>query len=99
MQYGTGDEMFDSEGRVLTLEFTNLVLLSVYAPHSGEEEKKFENRIKIFDESLRRYLSTLKAVKTKPIIVAGDLNVALNNIDIFDPEKNKNTPGFRKEER
>lgn len=37
--------------------------------------------------------------KTKPVIVCGDLNVAYQNIDLANPERNHNNPGFSDQER
>jgi exodeoxyribonuclease-3 len=37
--------------------------------------------------------------KNKPVILAGDLNVAHNDIDIYDPNGKSGIPCFTPEER
>lgn len=43
--------------------------------------------------------SSIQALKRKPVIVCGDLNVAANPIDLANPQANRNNPGFSQQER
>jgi exodeoxyribonuclease-3 len=44
-------------------------------------------------------LKTLEKTKNKPVILAGDLNVAANEIDIYDPTGKHKVAGYTPEER
>ncbi len=80
-------EEHDQEGRVMTAEFENFFLVTVYTPNSGEGLKRLDYREK-WDEEFRNYLVGLKA--KKPVIVCGDLNVAHQPIDIARAKENYN---------
>ena len=74
------------EGRVITLEFEDYFLLNVYTPNSGSELKRLGYRQR-WDA---HFLSYLKALEKKPLIVCGDLNVAHKAIDLARPRENYN---------
>ena len=82
----------DGEGRVLTAEYNKFYLVAVYVPNSGEGLKRLDYRIQEWDRDFTRYLKALE--KRKPVILAGDLNVAHNEIDIFDPTGKHKIPGY-----
>ena len=92
IQYGTGHELSDDEGRVIQLDFGDIRLINAYFPSgtSGEERQGF--KYKWLDE-IRLYLDDLKKVHPK-IILCGDYNIAHRDIDIHDPKGNKNSSGF-----
>ncbi len=92
IQYGTGHELSDDEGRVIQLDFGDIRLINAYFPSgtSGEERQGF--KYKWLDE-IRIYLDDLKKVHPK-IILCGDYNIAHRDIDIHDPKGNKNSSGF-----
>ena len=94
--YGIDGELYNDEGRIITLEYDNFYLVNVYVPNSQEELKRLDYRMQ-FEDDMRSYLSNLK--KDKPIIYTGDLNVAHNPIDLKNPESNTHNPGFSFEER
>ena len=73
----------DQEGRVLTAEFNSFYLVCVYVPNSGEGLKRLDYRIKEWDKDFTKYLKALE--KRKLVVLAGDLNVAHFEIDIYDP--------------
>ena len=77
-----GNEEFDSEGRVLTLEYPGFYLVNVYSPNSQNELARLDGRME-FEELFRDYLLGLKAAKS--VIVCGDLNVAHKEIDLKNP--------------
>ena len=93
-----GKEEIDNEGRVITLIFDKFILVHVYTPNSGEELKRLDWRINVWDKSFSKYLLSLKKIKTK-IIVCGDLNVAHKEIDLKNTKTNLHTAGYTIEER
>ena len=85
--YDIGLEEFDQEGRVITAEFINYFLVTVYTPNSGDELARLDFREK-WDIEFLNYLSWLR--KRKPVIVCGDFNVAHQAIDLARPKENYN---------
>ena len=83
---GIGIEEHDHEGRVITLEFDNFYLITVYTPNSQEELKRLDYRMKWEDDFLR-YLKNLE--NKKPVVVCGDMNVAHKEIDLKNPKTAK----------
>lgn len=92
---GAPDTM-DYEGRIITLEFDNFYLTQVYTPNAGEELKRLKER-QIWDKKYADYLEKLD--KKKPVIAAGDFNVAHKEIDLAHPDNNRRSAGFTDEER
>lgn len=98
VSYGIGDEKFDSEGRVIALEFEKFILVNCYVPNSKGSLERFYFRMD-WDTAFRNYLDRLQRIK--PVIVCGDFNVAYEYIDIY-PENlsnEENPSGFLDEER
>ncbi len=93
---GVGDERFDCEGRVLTLEFEDFFLVNVYTPNAKAKLERLDERME-FEDLLRNYLNELK--KEKSVILCGDLNVAHEEIDLANPKSNRGKTGFTDEER
>ena len=96
VQYGIGIEEHDKEGRVITLEFKDFYMVTVYTPNSQNELARLPYRMKWEDDFLA-YLKNLE--KTKPVIFCGDLNVAHKEIDLKNPKTNRKNAGFTDEER
>ncbi len=96
VKYGMGIDEHDHEGRVITLEFEDFFFVTVYTPNSQDELKRLDYRMKWEDDFLT-YLKGLE--KTKPVIYAGDLNVARLEIDLKNPGTNRRNAGFTDEER
>lgn len=94
--YGINIEEHDQEGRVITLEFEDFYMLTVYTPNSQSELKRLDYRMK-WEDDFRAYLKKLD--ETKPVIVCGDLNVAHKEIDLKNPKTNRKNAGFTDEER
>lgn len=94
---GLGMEKYDVEGRVLRTDFGAWTLLNCYFPNgkSGAERQKFKME---FLEDFHYWVENLREDRPN-VIVVGDYNIAHQNIDIHDPVRNKNTSGFRAEER
>jgi exodeoxyribonuclease-3 len=94
--YDIGLEEYDNEGRVITAEFVNFFLVTVYTPNSGDGLSRLEYREK-WDVEFSAYLSWLK--KRKPVIVCGDFNVAHQAIDLARPKENFNrSAGYTQKE-
>ena len=85
--YDIGYEEFDQEGRVITAEFTNHFIVTVYTPNSGDGLARLDFREK-WDQEFGGYIEWLR--KRKPVIVCGDLNVAHKPIDLAHPKENYN---------
>ncbi len=99
---GIGIEKHDKEGRVISAEFPNFILVNVYTPNAqnhGDDgrPKRLYYRCLEWDVDFLNYILILE--KTKPVIVCGDLNVAHHEIDLANPKKNRNNAGFTDEER
>lgn len=93
---GIGIEEHDKEGRVLTLEFEDFYFVTVYTPNSQNDLKRLSYRME-WEEAFLCYLKGLE--QKKPVIFAGDLNVAHREIDLKNPKTNRRNAGFTDEER
>ncbi|MBK4205234.1 exodeoxyribonuclease III [Bacillus spizizenii] len=96
VMYGIGIEEHDQEGRVITLEFENLFVMTVYTPNSKRGLERIDYRMQ-WEEALLSYI--LELDKKKPVILCGDLNVAHQEIDLKNPKANRNNAGFSEQER
>ena len=83
VSYGIGIEEHDKEGRVITLEFEDFYVITVYTPNSQNELARLDYRMK-WEEDFKEYLKKIE--KNKPVIVCGDLNVAHKEIDLKNPK-------------
>jgi exodeoxyribonuclease III len=94
---GCGIPAYDTEGRIIRLDFKDFTLLNCYFPSgtSGDERQgvkmDFLKDFQVFVDELRKEKSHL--------IIVGDYNVAHNEIDLHNPKGNKTTTGFLPEER
>ena len=93
---GIGVEEHDKEGRVITLEYEEFFLVTVYTPNSQNELKRLDYRMRWEDDFLA-YIRSLD--EKKPVIFCGDLNVAHQEIDLKNPKTNRKNAGFTDEER
>lgn len=96
VRYGIGLEEHDKEGRVITLEYDDFWFVTVYTPNAQRELTRLDYRM-AWEDAFLVYLKKLE--ETKPVIFAGDLNVAANPIDLKNPSSNKNNAGFTEQER
>lgn len=94
--YGIGIEEHDKEGRVITAEFPEFYFVTVYTPNSQSELARLSYRMK-WEEDFLGYIKGLE--QQKPVIYAGDLNVAHKEIDLKNPKTNRKNAGFTDEER
>lgn len=96
VSYGMGIEKHDQEGRVITLEYRDYYLITVYTPNSQNELARLDYRME-WEEDFRKYLNHLS--QKKGVIVCGDMNVAHKEIDLKNPKTNRKNAGFTDEER
>lgn len=86
----------NEEGRVITAEYKDFYLVTVYTPNSQRELARLSYRME-WEDDFRAYVMALD--KKKPVIICGDLNVAHKEIDLKNPKTNTKNAGFTKEER
>ena len=96
VSYCIGIEEHDQEGRVITAEFPDYYLITVYVPNSQGELKRLPYRME-WEDAWLNYIKTLDA--KKPVVYCGDLNVAHEEIDLKNPATNHKNAGFTDEER
>jgi len=94
--YGMGIEEHDQEGRLITAEFADHILVACYTPNSQRGLLRLDYRMK-WETDFRAYLSAL--AEKKPVLLCGDLNVAHEDIDLANPSQNHMNAGFTDEER
>lgn len=93
---GIGTAEHDNEGRVITLEYGEFYLVTVYTPNAGRDLARLPYRME-WEDAFRVYL--LRLNEKKPVIFCGDLNVAHKEIDLKNPKTNRKNAGFTDEER
>lgn len=94
--YGIGIPEHDTEGRVITAEFEEYYVVTVYTPNSQRELTRLSYRME-WETAFLAYLKKLE--EKKPVIFCGDLNVAHKEIDLKNPKNNRHNAGFTDEER
>lgn len=85
------------EGRVLSAEFDDFWVVTVYTPNSKRELTRLDLREKQWDPAFLAHVKELE--KSKPVLFCGDLNVAHTEIDLANPDSNHKTHGFTDQER
>jgi len=94
--YGIGMEKHDQEGRVITAEFPEYYVVTVYTPNSQRDLARLAYRME-WERDFLYYIKSLD--KNKPVIFCGDLNVAHQEIDLKNPKTNHKNAGFTDDER
>ncbi len=85
-----------TEGRVTALEFEAFFVVSVYTPNAKDDLSRLAMRQQ-WDPAFLEYMAELE--QTKPVVFAGDLNVAHTELDLARPQQNEGNKGFTMEER
>ncbi len=93
---GLGIEEHDHEGRVITMEYPDFYLITVYVPNAKEDLSRLAYR-QVWEDDFLAYVKKLE--EKKPVIYCGDLNVAHEEIDLKNPKSNRGHAGFTDEER
>ena len=96
VEYGTGIDYMDFEGRVLRIDFDEVSVMSLYLP-SGTNTDRLEFKFRFMDD-FKEYIYSLNK-EIQNLVICGDYNICHNAIDIHDPVRNKNVSGFLPEER
>lgn len=94
-----GDSYGDpsKEGRVLSAEFDDFWVVTVYTPNSKGDLSRLSLRHTQWDPAFLEHIQQLE--KSKPVVFCGDLNVAHSEIDLANPKANVGKHGFTNEER
>jgi exodeoxyribonuclease-3 len=96
VEFGTGIDYMDREGRNLRVDFDGLSIMSLYLP-SGTNDARLEFKLQYMAD-FKTYASKLK--KEHPnLVICGDYNICHEPIDIHDPVRLKNVSGFLPVER
>ena len=92
-----GIDEFDAEGRSIILDYPDYRLINCYFPNSQEAGKRLDYKLR-FCEAVQDYCDQAVAAG-KDIILCGDYNVAHKPIDLANPKRNEQNPGYLPEER
>ncbi|MBT8188612.1 MAG: exodeoxyribonuclease III [Croceitalea sp.] len=96
IEYGTGIDYMDFEGRNIRADFGDISVMSMYLP-SATNMDRLDFKLTYMDD-FQKYADSLR--KERPnLIVCGDYNICHKAIDIHDPVRNKNVSGFLPVER
>lgn len=95
VEYGTGIETMDFEGRNIRADYDGVSVMSMYLP-SGTNLQRLEFKLNYMAE-IQEYVTTLRE-SIPNLVVCGDYNICHEAIDIHNP-KMKNVSGFLPEER
>ena len=79
VSYNIGNDDFDVEGRIITLEYNSFFLVTVYVPNSQLGISRINYRME-WDELFIDYISNLNNIK--PVIICGDFNIAFSELDV-----------------
>lgn len=92
-----GASEFDSEGRVLVLDFDELAVISAYFPNSQDGGARLAYKLE-FCAAMLEYCSSL-AKSGRNFVLCGDFNIAHKPIDLARPKENEGSAGYLPEER
>lgn len=90
------EENSEPEGRIITLEYENFYLITVYTPNAKRDLSRLDYRLQ-WEQRFADYVTKLK--DSKQVVICGDLNVAHLDIDVKNAKANKGNSGFTEEER
>jgi len=96
IEYGTGIETMDFEGRNLRIDFDDLSVMILYLP-SGTNDDRLDFKLNYMAE-FQEYVDGLTK-NIQNIVICGDYNICHTEIDIHNPKQNQNTSGFLPVER
>lgn len=95
VEFGTGIESMDFEGRNLRVDYNGVSVMSMYLP-SGTNDARLAHKFEYMD-LIKDYLTELRT-EYPNLVVCGDYNICHEPIDIHNP-KMKGVSGFLPEER
>ena len=85
---------FDYENRIVTARLPGFTVASIYVPNGG---KDFAAKMQ-FIEALDAFAASYEA-SAQPLVLCGDMNVALTDMDVHPKERKPNVIGQRPDER
>jgi len=97
VEHGFGIPRFDDEGRIIIAYFEDFVLLNIYYPNGKKNEERLQYKIDFYEAFLEHSNKLVK--KGKKLVICGDVNTALKEIDLARPKENEKTSGFLPIER
>ncbi|MDA7813125.1 exodeoxyribonuclease III [Flavobacteriaceae bacterium] len=96
IEYGTGIDHMDFEGRNIRIDFEKISVMSLYLP-SGTNIARLEYKFQYMKE-FKDYVQKLKE-DIPNLVICGDYNICHKAIDIHDPIRNSKVSGFLPWER
>lgn len=96
VEYGTGIDSMDFEGRNLRVDFDTVSIMSLYLP-SGTSDDRLDFKLNYMAQ-FQNYINNLK-LTIPNLIIGGDFNICHEAIDIHNPVGLKDTSGFLPIER
>jgi exodeoxyribonuclease-3 len=97
VNYGIGISDFDTEGRIVEMDFDDFVFFNVYFPNGQMSEARLRYKLDFY-EAFFAYAGRLKS-DGRSLVITGDYNTAHNEIDLKNPKANEKTSGFLRIER
>jgi len=95
--YDLASEGFDVEGRIITVEYPDFILLNVYFPNGKKDEERLKYKLDFYELALN-FVERIKTQNDR-LIICGDFNTAHKEIDLANPKSHENTSGFLPVER
>ena len=97
VKVGLGWNDFDSEGRLVRIDYNHLSIISIYLPSgtSSDDRQKFKE---IILGRLKPVLLNFRKEK-RDFIICGDINIAHKPVDLRNWKGNRNNSGFLPQER
>jgi exodeoxyribonuclease-3 len=95
VNYLLSEPDFDQQGRLIELVFKDLIVLNVYMPNGGALQERFPQKFSAY----KALIEHLSKIKNKKVVIAGDFNVAHQEIDLARPKENQKNTGFTPRER
>ncbi len=88
----------DDEKRLITVRFPKFTLVNVYVPRGGEKGSE-RHAFKIYFLTKLKFFLEENFSPDEPLCVVGDMNVAREEKDVYDPLVWRERPGFMDSER
>lgn len=95
---GFGDKYWDREKRFIRARINGIDILNVYVPHGEIEGEKHIYKLKFY-LFLKEYIKNNFNLNSSKLILLGDMNVARDEIDVWDPNLLEGSIGFMDDER
>ena len=89
-------DFLDNEGRTLVAEYKDFYFINCYFPNGGKSDEHFQYKLDYYDKML---VLMKKLEKNKPVIMTGDINATVADIDLARPKENAGKIGCTELER